>query len=375
MASSDVLLDGDVANMATISDLSDQDILIKYCLQSKVNKTAIDELLKRGYDSLDALKLVNIEDLSSQNIPMGQRRLICHIAQALITDDVTSGPTGSKGGAVSKETGTATITAQPLSQPNQESSNVSTDIVNDSYSQTLLNSLLNHQSASSNLPQTGAVQEQPSWSDPQIHIASVTGKSTSTFYDICDFVPHAIEEDLVVGGQGDQHLVIKSGPRKPKLESITLSQWSVANLAILYKLVNEGKLVGPQLMDYLSYTTKVYQLVQRYSLASILLFDREYRKLQGNMNFRWGTDVQHLHTLFLQPRASTGPQGASSNSLKKNSNPSQFSTRQKFDRRGDLICRNFNSDKGCSYEQCKYSHKCIVPGCSQRHPANAHGKK
>ena len=372
MASSDVLLDGqDVANMATISDLSDQDILIKYCLQSKVNKTAIDELLKRGYDSLDALKLVNIEDLSSQNIPMGQRRLICHIAQALFNDEVTSGPTGSKGDAASKKTGTATMTAEPILQPHQDPSSVSVDTVSDSYGQTLLNSLLNQQSVTSNTPQTGTVQEQPSWSDPQIHIASATGKSTSTYYDICDFVPHALEEDLVVGGQGDQHLVIKSGPRKPKLESITLSQWSVANLAILYKLVNEGKLVGPQLMDYLSYTTKVYQLVQRYNLASILLFDREYRKLQGNMNFRWGTDVQHLHTLFLTPRTSTGPQGASSNSLKKNSNPS----RPKFDRRGDLICRNFNSDKGCSYEQCKFSHRCIVPGCSQNHPANAHGKK
>ena len=129
-----------------ISDLSDQDLLIKYCLQSKVNKTAIDKLLKRGYDSLDALKLVNIEDLSSQNIPMGQRRLIYHIAQALINEDITSGPTGSKGGPASKKTGTAIITAEPLSQPHQDFSNVSVDTVNnDSYSQALLNSLLNHQ--------------------------------------------------------------------------------------------------------------------------------------------------------------------------------------------------------------------------------------
>ena len=70
------------ANMASLGDLSDQDIMIKFCLDNKVSKTAIDELLKRGYDSLAALRLVNIEDLSSQNIPMGQRRLIIHIAQA-----------------------------------------------------------------------------------------------------------------------------------------------------------------------------------------------------------------------------------------------------------------------------------------------------
>ena len=93
MASTDVSFDGqDVPDMATIWDLSDQDILIKYCLQSKVVKIAINELLKHGYDSLDALKLVNIKDLSNQNIPMSQRRLICHIAQTLDDQDVNWSP-------------------------------------------------------------------------------------------------------------------------------------------------------------------------------------------------------------------------------------------------------------------------------------------
>ena len=102
----------------------------------------------------------------------------------------------------------------------------------------------------------------------------------------------------MIGGQGDQQIVLKSGPKKPRLESITLSQWSIANLAILYKLMGEGKLQGPALLDYLSYTTKVYQLVQRYNLISVMLYDREYRKLQGSMGFSRGADVQHLHTLF-----------------------------------------------------------------------------
>ena len=87
------------------------------------------------------------------------------------------------------------------------------------------------------------------------------------------------------GVQGDQQLVIKLGPKKPKLKSLSLSQWSVANLAILYRLVNEDKLVGPNLMDYLSYNTKVYHLVQRFSLPSVLLYNREYRKLQASMSF------------------------------------------------------------------------------------------
>ena len=124
-----------------------------------------------------------------------------------------------------------------------------------------------------------------------------TGKLSSAFYDICDFVPTAVEEEMVIGGQGQMQIVVKSGPKKPKLESLTFSQWSIANLGILYKLVEEGKLGGQSLMDYLSYTTEVYQLVQKCNLTSVLLYDREYRQLQANMGFRWETDVQHLHTL------------------------------------------------------------------------------
>lgn len=121
----------------------------------------------------------------------------------------------------------------------------------------------------------------------------------------------------MIGGQGDQQVIVKSGPKKPKLENLSPSQWSITNLAILYKLVSEGKLVGPALMNYLSYSTKFYQLVQKCSLTSELLFDREYRKLQADMGFWWGTDVQHLHMLHLQPRDKLSKQAPCPNQPRK----------------------------------------------------------
>ena len=395
-------------NTATLSDMSDMDILIQYCLENKVNKTAVDELLKRGFDSLDALKLVNMEDLSSQHIPMGQRRLIFHIAQALNKADNTSISNQSKSStATPTSEGNTGVSQQRQSAGTTSASNIDQSATStmtaslagitgvsqahvqpqqqDVYSQTLLNTLLRQQaelaplghsnSGSLNIQTSGTLTQeaQPSWNDPQIHIASATGKSTSTFLDICDFVPHSIEEDLVVGGQGDQQLVIKSGSKKPKLESLTLSQWSIANLAILYRLVNEGKLVGPSLMDYLSYTTKVYQLVQRFSLGSVLLYDREYRKLQGSMHYRWGTDVQHLHTLFLQPRPNGGSQANAPATQRKGGN---YQNKPKAEKRNEHnICRNFNSERGCSYDQCKFKHKCMVPGCVQNHSAVSHSQE
>ena len=153
----------------------------------------------------------------------------------------------------------------------------------------------------------------PSWSsgsshsrkDPQFFLESAAlGKSAQTNYDITNFISNQITEEVVVGGNGAQQVVLKSGPQKPKIENVILAQWSVANLAILYKLVSESKLHAGNILDYLSYTTKVCQLLQRYPHISVLLYDKEYRQLQARHEFKWGTDVPHLHTMHLQTRAS-----------------------------------------------------------------------
>ena len=86
------------------------------------------------------------------------------------------------------------------------------------------------------------------------------------------------------------------------LESLSLPQWSVANLAILSRLVSEGMLNQEGMLDYLSYTTKVYQMVKAYVMTSVFLYDRQYRRHQANYRFRWGTDIGHLHTVHLKPR-------------------------------------------------------------------------
>ena len=171
----------------------------------------------------------------------------------------------------------------------------------------------------------------------------------------------------MIKGHGEQQVVVKSGPKKPKLENLTLSQWSIANLAILYKLTSEGKLVGPALMDYLSYTTKIYQLVQKYSLNSVLLYDREYRQLQANIGFRWGIDVQHLHMLHLQSRDKQVKTGFQSQNQKKG--PSGQSVRSKGDSRdtaivGILIVRKAVASRSadfCISASCRVVLKSIRP--------------
>ena len=114
--------------------------------------------------------------------------------------------------------------------------------------------------------------------DLQIYLAAVaSGNITPTYYDITEFVTGNMEEEIIVGGNGSQQVILRSGPKKPKLESVSLAQWSVANLASLYWLLGDEKLDASNILDYLSYTTKICQLVQRFNLVSVLLYDREYR--------------------------------------------------------------------------------------------------
>ena len=382
--------------------LSDEELVMQFCIQNKVSKTATDELLKRGFTSLEAHKLVELDDLSSEKNQRGQRRLILHIVRTLLHDGTADDGTAvgtSAGianpvstpntGSVSTTDGTATVTdASTTSVPEHITQEVEPPLEvaaqNDTakaienldlYTSLLKNMLAQQksviQNTQNNATPDSAPASQPSWNDPQIHISSASDKSVSNYIDICDFVQSTmVEEDVILGGQGDQQIVVKSGPNKPRLDNLTLSQWSVANLSILYKLVSDNKLGGTALMDYLSYTNKVYQLVQRFSLVSVLLFDREYRKLQASMGFRWGTDVQHLHTLFLQPRDKPAAQG---NLPKKGMPNGQTAGKPNKDKTKEKpICRNFNAQKDYSFSNCSFSHVCLLPGCSQRHSAQTH---
>jgi len=79
--------------------------------------------------------------------------------------------------------------------------------------------------------------------------------------------------------------------------------WVAANARTMHQLSNTGRLSGTsQIADYLSYTVKVAELLGYHTLASVVMYDNEYRKLQHHYGFCWGSDSQHLHTRFLVKR-------------------------------------------------------------------------
>lgn len=416
-----------------IQNLSDEECLAAWASENKISRESMDRLFQEGFTSMRALKLIDRDDLVKAKLPRGQQKLIfasvenllqnealaqkarakIHVDQSQSTSEggnaqnsaalfggnqdeasiQTSAPLASAhvqiGSGTTSTSGRQNETGDPYvrallqqfrtGQGQNSGINSEANIVNgDSVSRQTLGGLgISDNNTQVNgrdgLLTSGGPSQPQSWRDPQIYLAAAaTGKSNPTFYDITEFVTGSMEEEIVVGGNGAQQVVLKSGPKKPKLESVTLAQWSVANLAILYRLLGDGKLGATNILDYLSYTTKICQLVQRFNLVSVLLYDREYRKLQSAHNFRWGTDVPHLQSVHLQARL---PKQSTSLTGKANIGGSQkTSTQGPFTADGRVICKLFNSKGGCHFKDCKFVHQCSQSGCKQTHSAVTHAQ-
>ena len=97
---------------------------------------------------------------------------------------------------------------------------------------------------------------------------------------IVDFITHIVpqDEEETLGNQGNAKIVVTYGPKKPKLETVTVPQWVVANTRILYALLSEGKLATQAaIQQYLAYTVKIMELSAKFDWKSILMYDNEVR--------------------------------------------------------------------------------------------------
>ena len=198
-------------------------------------------------------------------------------------------------------------------------------------------------------------------------------------YNIVDFVDvtYSAAERVLSAGTGPEEfeIVCRSGSRKPKLEGLTISQWSLANIAILYKMFEEGSIKLEEVFDYLSYTSHIYSLIGTHELVSVYLYDREYRRLQCTHKFRWGTAIGHLAPSYLRLRPATQVGGARPRLSQRPEWPRQRASSFLSQSTGErTICRNYNSKLGCSFQGCRFDHICNVPGCGRGHPGCSHGE-
>lgn len=276
-------------NLIEIRTSTDEELVQAWAIQNSISTDAIEKLFKEGFTSMRAIKLIDGDDLARTKIPRGQQKLILASVKGLNSVEHAGNPAQETSDATGEATPTALRAAVSAQTHNNDQSTstgsrkrtdqdggalgsaLSTQNGTDAFN-TLLNSLQSGQSVAKNIlpnntsdntlnnhvlsvvPQGGnnlmnsnvnslslsstATSDSQSWRDPQIFLESAaSGKSAPTHYDITDFVSNTVEEEIIVGGNGMQQVVLKSGPRKPKLENVSLAQWSVANLTILYRLI------------------------------------------------------------------------------------------------------------------------------------------
>jgi len=192
-------------------------------------------------------------------------------------------------------------------------------------------------------------------------------------YLIPDFVDSLIpqEHEETLSSQGTARISVTYGPKKPKLESITLQQWVVGNTRIFYTLLAEGKLRSmTDIQHYLAYTVKIMELANKYEWKSVVLYDNEFRRMQATYHYPWSFDSNHLHTVMLTP------QRVNTNSPTKGPSNQARSNFANTNVEGKIMCRNFNSPRGCTFRDCNYVHECNrkVNGkaCGLAHAGHAH---
>ena len=353
-------------------EMSDEQRVEAWATACKLSTESIKVLAKEGFTSMEALALLEEEDMSATKMPRGQQKLVLRGVRQMKTTDPL--PTQAK----------------DVHPPQDSNATKDSDCnTEDPYSALLAQalqgglagpglggaSMLGASNGNSdqhatvlNRGRQPAQLNQVTWDNPQIHLETAAGKTSSQFYDIADFIAPGggVEDQILTKRTDGPEFIIRTGASKPKIESISVPQWSLANLAILHKLMSEG-MNRQGVLDYLSHTARIYQFLKNFEGPSVFLFDREYRRLQGQFDYRWGTDVGHLQTVWLRRKTMVPPR---ENNMRGSSGSKPG--KGPMTTAGKEICKLFNSQKGCPYNDCKFIHVCSVGGCEKSHSALVH---
>ena len=189
------------------------------------------------------------------------------------------------------------------------------------------------------------------------------------YYDITEYIPGAVVERERMPLGGEWGIILETGPKRPALHKVTISQWNSANANILDNLIIDGAVNLTTIPDYLAYTQKINRMYDRYEWETVLLFDREYRQLQASVSMRFGTDVRHLSDVHLRDRSPNSQSHAQARRDKKGVTNGKGKQSQVDPKSGRELCIKYNKGH-CNYANCKYAHVCSR--CLESHPASEH---
>lgn len=352
--------------------------VISWAASYKISLETSKIIVELGFTSMEAVECLTADDIKGKKIPIGQQKLLLKAVAGLGANQAPTPAPGVAGGNHPPHRVEPSTSGTSSNVTNSNVINVNNE---DAFLHRLTSELRSTPAQgatagtdqvvqASQVQQGSPITGNYSWTDPQVYLKGISG-ARCAHYAIVDFVDISSSPvERVVSSNDDFEIVCRSGTRKPKLENISISQWSGANIAILYRLHQDGTLGLPEVFDYLSYTSHIYSLISSHELISVFYYDQEYRRLQAMHKFRWGTAIGHLAPGFLRLRnpGTTSHKVKSGYEFKRTSGR----TNHGHSSEGRQICRGYNSKSGCNYRNCKFEHVCNVPGCAKTHPSFAH---
>ena len=108
------------------------------------------------------------------------------------------------------------------------------------------------------------------------------------------------QDESIINIGNNAKLSVSYGNRRPKLSEISISDFNIANIRILYRLIETGQLpTYSDVKGYLIYRVKINQLASKFSWLNVLNYDNEYRLAQAKYGFLWTYDCNHMYTFWL----------------------------------------------------------------------------
>lgn len=306
-------------NYPQIEEFSFEEWAAKLKLSRQVTQT----LRKEELTSRDTIKLLTERDLKEMSLPIGAIKLIL----------VSISEWNSDGSIPAKE-----------GSEKRDKNEKSDEVILDGAGKTL-DDLLNLSDNPG--PKTQPFAHSSPFMDPRtILTMRATNKKT---VHITQFLTEETKrrrqnrrqkEFVLRSGRVDQEtLVLKTDEEHPYL-GIFMDEWGAANMRVLNHLLSTGQLKRDDIEFYLAYTTKIFEFAKSYEWNSILNFDFNYRELQAEHGFRWGTFSPHMEMQSLVPKRPKHPQ-----------QPQVQPQTYKED------CRIFKAKGSCPFgDKCRYKH-------------------
>ena len=386
----------------------------QWAMAHDINPCTIDKLASAGFVTMSAIRVMQSEDVYDLDIqPRAQQRLLTAAINEMTQprpDMIPSSNPRLVNYQHQQRATTDTATAAPAAnlyqpqQPDRQSpaTNSTTAAANSSQStfadylqellsqgespslpqvasstqplQNILNSQHNPQSNSQNTNLSHFRADL----NPMVYMQNHKGEKYADIVDYLAITDNVKEQQVVSTGENGTRLILESASKKPRLESVTPSQWFGANARIMCDLIQKGSLGlgNSSILNYLAYTDKISQLANRFTWTSVLLFDRQYRQLQAVHKFPWGSDIPHLTTITLKekmpfsshPAKPAVPSNRADHT--KNRPPAPIDTQS-----GRPICLGFNNGNCKFGSTCTYAHVCLEASCRKAHPKTVHNNQ